>query len=203
MFWGLLDPDPDTLVTDTNQAVSGSGYFYHQAIVRKTLIPTVLTIFDFVSLKNGVNVPLKSNKHKNFFWISFLLASWRSMTKIAGSGTISQRYGSADPDPYKNVTDPQHWLKGNLGALLIWLTYLHGCEVGCAVIAPDDEEHAVVRHHARVPPAVVHLRRRWPSGIIQISVADPGCLSRIPDPNIIHSGSEFLSSRIPDPHQII
>jgi hypothetical protein len=22
---------------------------------------------------------------------------------------LCQRYGSADPDPYKNVTDPQHW----------------------------------------------------------------------------------------------
>ncbi len=33
------------------------------------------------------------------------------MTKIAGSGvgsgSVSQRYGSADPD--QNVTDPQHW----------------------------------------------------------------------------------------------
>ncbi len=41
----------------------------------------------------------------------FLLASWRSMTKIAGSGSgsISQRYGSADPDPHKNIMDPEHW----------------------------------------------------------------------------------------------
>ncbi len=39
------------------------------------------------------------------------------MTKIAGSGSgsISQRHGSADPDldlyPLQNVMDPQHWLK--------------------------------------------------------------------------------------------
>jgi hypothetical protein len=26
-----------------------------------------------------------------------------------GSESVSQRYGSADPDPYQNVTDPQHW----------------------------------------------------------------------------------------------
>jgi hypothetical protein len=31
--------------------------------------------------------------------------------------------------------------------------------------------------------------------------ADPGCLSRIPDPNFFHPGSELFSSRIPDPHQ--
>jgi hypothetical protein len=33
------------------------------------------------------------------------------MTNIAGSGSISQRHGSADPDPshHQNVMDPQHW----------------------------------------------------------------------------------------------
>ncbi len=42
---------------------SGSGSFHHRAkIVRKTLIPTVLSlIFDFLSLKNDVNVLSKSN----------------------------------------------------------------------------------------------------------------------------------------------
>jgi hypothetical protein len=36
------------------------------------------------------------------------------MMKIEGSvfasGSISQRHGSADPDPHQNVMDPQHWL---------------------------------------------------------------------------------------------
>jgi hypothetical protein len=34
------------------------------------------------------------------------------MTKIAGSGSrsISQRHGSADPDPHQNVMDPEHCL---------------------------------------------------------------------------------------------
>ncbi len=41
---------------------------------------------------------------------------------------------------------------------------------------------------------------------IRISVADPSCLSRIPDPNFYHHGSEFIPSwirifSIPDPHQ--
>ena len=26
----------------------------------------------------------------------------------SGSGSISQRHGSADPDPHQNVMDPQH-----------------------------------------------------------------------------------------------
>ncbi len=36
------------------------------------------------------------------------------MTKIAGSGSgsISRRHGSADPDPYQNVTDPQYCITG-------------------------------------------------------------------------------------------
>ncbi len=64
-----------------------------------------------LSLKNDVNAPLKNNKQKNYEKkiVLFLLASWMSMTKIAGPGSISPRHGSADPDPYKNVTDPQHW----------------------------------------------------------------------------------------------
>jgi hypothetical protein len=33
--------------------------------------------------------------------------------KIAGSGSIGQRHGSTNPDPYQNVTDPQHCLKKN------------------------------------------------------------------------------------------
>jgi hypothetical protein len=46
-----------------------------------------VTLFDFLSLKNDIKVASKSNKQKNFVKKNcFLLASWRSMTKIAGSG---------------------------------------------------------------------------------------------------------------------
>jgi len=39
--------------------------------------------------------------------------SWRSLTKRAGSGagSASQCYGSADPDPHQNFTDPEHCFK--------------------------------------------------------------------------------------------
>jgi hypothetical protein len=66
MFLGLLGPDPDPSIT------------IHQAeILRKTLISTALRLlFDFLSLKNDVLVPSKSNMQKNFLTkISFLLAS--------------------------------------------------------------------------------------------------------------------------------
>ncbi len=64
----------------------------------------------------------KSNKQKtlkkNLFMVSILIVNDE---KIAGSGSasgsefgsISQRHGSADPDPdpHQNVMDPQHCLK--------------------------------------------------------------------------------------------
>ncbi len=32
----------------------------------------------------------------------------------SGAGSINQRYGSADPDPYQNVMDPQHCQKDKI-----------------------------------------------------------------------------------------
>ncbi len=106
-------PDPHVFGPPGSGSISqryGSGSLYQQAkIVRKILIPTVLwLLLDFLSFKKDVNIPSKSNKKKNL-----LLASWRSMTKIAGSrsGSICQRHGSADPDPdtHENVMDPEHY----------------------------------------------------------------------------------------------
>ncbi len=59
-------------------------------------------------MKNDVNVPSKSNKQKSYDVLKV------TDEKIAGSGSISQRYGSADPDPYQNFMHPQHWLKVKL-----------------------------------------------------------------------------------------
>ncbi len=40
--------------------------------------------------------------------------SLKSLKKGVGSGSrsVSQRYGSAEPDPHQNVVDPQHYYKG-------------------------------------------------------------------------------------------
>ena len=66
---------------------------------------------------------------KFFYKLVFLLASWRSVTKIAGSGSISQRHGSADPDPdpdpNQNVMDPG--TERNTKKILM-LTYIWGIE---------------------------------------------------------------------------
>ncbi len=77
----------------------GYGSFHRQAkIVRKTLIICTLfwLFYDLLSLMNGVNVrtvPLKRTKQKK----RFLVASWRSLSKRAGSraksGSVSRRYG--------------------------------------------------------------------------------------------------------------
>jgi hypothetical protein len=66
-FLGLPDPDP---------LVRGTGSSHHQAkIKRKLLISTVLSLFyDFLSVKNDVNLPPKSDKQKKFEK-KFLLAS--------------------------------------------------------------------------------------------------------------------------------
>jgi hypothetical protein len=92
LFLGPLDPDtdtsvrgtdPDPLILNNNNKKNLNSYCF-------------LTLYDFLSLKNDV--------------CRYLQKVPRSMTKIAGSGSINQRHGSADPDPnfYQNVTDPQH-----------------------------------------------------------------------------------------------
>ncbi len=60
----------------------------------------------------------------------FRMPSWRSLTKIARSGSGSKsvcpRYGSADQgtDPYQNVTDPQHWWKSKVLRCHGWEGYI-------------------------------------------------------------------------------
>ncbi len=91
-----------------------SGSFYQQEEkLRKTLISTVLWLLNLLSLKTDVNVPLVSTVISKKTWGKsyFLLATWKSLKRSAGSGSVIQWYGSAYPDPYQNVTDPEHWAK--------------------------------------------------------------------------------------------
>jgi hypothetical protein len=71
-----LDSDPGVFGPPGSGSTSqryGSGSFYHQAKkVRKPLVPTVLLLLlDYLSLKNDVNIPSKSNNQKTLFLISF------------------------------------------------------------------------------------------------------------------------------------
>jgi hypothetical protein len=56
------DPNPDPLSASKNSKKNLDSYCF-------------VIFLDFLSLKNYFNVPSKSNKQKNFFLISFLLAS--------------------------------------------------------------------------------------------------------------------------------
>ncbi len=161
-----------------------------------------MTFFDFLSLKNDVNVPSKSNKQKKLCEkICFLLPSWRSMTKISGSGSISQRHGSADPDPDppQNVMDPQHcseWGKwggrGKWWWLNLWLAVLrirdvyHGSRIRIFSI-PDlgSKRFRIPDSHQRISiltqKIVSKLSEIW-SGLF-IPDPDPDFLP-IPDPGV-------------------
>jgi hypothetical protein len=45
----------------------------------------------------------------------------------SGSGSISQRYGSGDPDPdHQNVTDPQHWFVELEPLLIVYIQPAEG-----------------------------------------------------------------------------
>ncbi len=70
---GLLDPDPDLLV----RGLDPDPYIIKQNSKKNLYSFCFVTFFfDFLSLKNDVNVPSKSNKQENFFEkISFLLTS--------------------------------------------------------------------------------------------------------------------------------
>jgi hypothetical protein len=102
VYVSVADQDPYVL------GHPGSGFFCHQDL-NPSLFWEFFMIFYFK--KNDGNVPSKSNKQENLEKIEFLLPSSRSLTKIAGSGSVSQMHESADPDLYQNVKDPQHWLR--------------------------------------------------------------------------------------------
>jgi hypothetical protein len=59
-----------------------------------------------MTLKTDVNVPTIRNKHKNFVFVGFLKATdEKSRIRIQIHYSV---YGSKDPDPYQNFTDPEH-----------------------------------------------------------------------------------------------
>jgi hypothetical protein len=64
---------------------------------------------------------LASYKKKKYEKKNIYFASLKSVQKEVGSVSISQRYGSGDPDPdpHQNVTDPQHWIKLGRGVAML------------------------------------------------------------------------------------
>ncbi len=79
----------------------GSGSFHHPAEkLIKTLVSDVKWhLNDFLSLETDVNVPQKVKREKNLKK-KFLLGSWKSLMKRAGSGSgsVNQVYGPKNPN---------------------------------------------------------------------------------------------------------
>ncbi len=72
---------------------------------RKTLIPCLWLLYDFLSSKNYVNVTLKSTSKKNLHFFScHLEGHWRKYQDLDPDPLVT----GTDLDPYQNVTDPQH-----------------------------------------------------------------------------------------------
>ncbi len=130
MFLGLLNPHPDPYC-NLFVRIQIRILLNKQKNEEKSWFLLLYGFFvTFFLLQNDVNVPWKRNKHNNLVKKNyFLLASWRSLTKRAGSGagsvsgsafvSVSQRNGSEDPhlDPYQHVTDPEHWVGGRGGGV--------------------------------------------------------------------------------------
>jgi hypothetical protein len=177
MFLGLLDPDQDPLVRGMDPDPS----ILKKEKNKKNLDShCFVTSFWLLSLKNYVNVSSNStgNKQKNFFFLAF----WRSIpvTKIAGSGSESESgYISERHDLQQNVMDPQQWLK-------------HLFRIPGAVNPDTSRVSARLRVDAAGAAAGAPAAdqtdatgTKW----LMISVADPGCLSRIRIFSIPYPGS--------------
>jgi hypothetical protein len=123
-LFGVPDPDPNP--DPPNPHIfepPGSGSFYQQAeMVIKTLIPTVLwLLLDFLSLKNDVNVPSKSNKQKNFFFK--LVFCWH----LEGQCRKYQ-----DPDPGSG-SESGSTPKCHESGILDLLIYFHEVRLWCTL----------------------------------------------------------------------
>jgi hypothetical protein len=81
-FLGLLDPEVWIRIRIIRSSSKNS---------KKNLVSYCLwLLFDFLSLKNYVNVQyLQKVISRKTFFITFLLVPWRFMTRIAGSGSES------------------------------------------------------------------------------------------------------------------
>ncbi len=95
------------------------------------------------------------------------------MTKIAGSGSISQRHEFADPDPdpHQNVMDPEHWLEVQI--FVNFKTYGSGSVLP---MLPDP-------------------------GIQKVQINEDPCGSRTPVTAYVHKITDFLISKIMPKHK--
>jgi hypothetical protein len=61
-------------------------------------------------VETDVNVHTVSNKRKNLEKKTYFVGILKSTNEKSWIPIRDPLYGSKDPDPYQNVTDPEHWL---------------------------------------------------------------------------------------------
>ncbi len=113
----VADPDPHPyvfgplLVTVRNGSRSGSFHSSQKENRQNLDFYCFVTSLWLLSLKNDVNIPV----------FRFRIRIWILVFGPPGSASrsVSQRYGSEDPDPdpYKNVTDPQYCKEGKIKSI--------------------------------------------------------------------------------------
>jgi hypothetical protein len=91
MFLGIADPYPDPLVTSSAPAPDQAK---DPSIIKKK--PCFLLFCNFFVTFCSVPDPQPD------------LDPYVFGHPGSASGSVNQRYGSEDPDPYQNVTDPQY-----------------------------------------------------------------------------------------------
>ncbi len=110
MFLGLLDP--------------------HQQVKKPWFLGTSLLLFICEEWCTNVHVPSNMSKHKNQEKNNyFLLASWRSLTIRAGSGSgsVSQKFGSEGPNPHPDPYENLSWVRNTASSyrtyipIVFWL----------------------------------------------------------------------------------
>jgi len=113
----VAEPNPDQLLR-IRILLSLSKY----VIVRKTMLLFCDFFLTFYLGKMMWSTFRKLNAWKLFFKNCCLLASWRSITKIegsgseseSGSGSISQKHGSADPNPDPRIHTEMSWIRNTV-----------------------------------------------------------------------------------------
>ncbi len=116
MFLGLPDPHPDYKYESGWGSGSGSfpflikvlsglkqwlqNKFLFKNFLAQNLISIIKHIFTILKILNFIFLNIKKYEKIDVF-------AYRKSLKIL-YGSVSQRYGSEDPDPYQNVTDLEH-----------------------------------------------------------------------------------------------
>ncbi len=164
---------------------------------------SVLAYLDYIE-------PVLGSKYRNGIWVRYgtnLCKFWNLRKKFSLWMKISKRRVRFVRIELKKrcVFFVWVWYTRTLFVekqLIISVVYVLGvaCRWGVLKKFPD----LPYRRHRTA--TMWRLRRRvWKSSLPWCGVADPGCLSQIPDPgsDFFHPGSELSPSRIPDPHQRI